>query len=404
MNLLKDGVAMGLVVRTELSRKLTVDGITQAYPVYKIRLDHLYFNDQNDRIATWISQYKSQHDGQSPNTSKGDMYNDIIEDFIVKSNPSAIASTQNNIELVDQREPGVVLVDGRIIDGNRRYTCLRRLSNKNDRFKYFEAVILERDIESSAKQIKMLELSIQHGEESRIDYNPIDRLVGIFNDIIDTKLLSVSEYAKSTSEQESDVRKRMEITGLMIEFLDFINAPKQFHIARDLQIGFPLEELAKLLKKCKSEDEIEDLKICVFTNILMKTSNDLGRFVRKIKDIVTSDYMGEFIEEQKEIAYRVVENLPPRGSVNEKLIREVIRANDEVGQALEQSMEKSLIKAKKTETRNRPIQLIEKATTLLEDIDMIILHKFNDSELQRVKRQLSKLEKVIDEIRANLDE
>ncbi|OME46840.1 hypothetical protein BSK59_28770 [Paenibacillus odorifer] len=403
MDLLKDGVAMGLVVPTELSRKLTIDGITKAYPVYKIRLDILYYNDQNDRIATWISQYKSQHDGQSPHISNGDMYNDVIEDFIVKSNPTAIAATQNNIELVDQREPGVVLVDGRIIDGNRRFTCLRRLSNKNDRFKHFEAVILEHNIESSAKQIKMLELSIQHGEESKIDYNPIDRLVGIFNDIIDTKLLSVSEYAKSTNEPESDVRKRMEITGLMTEFLDFINAPKQFHIARDLQIGFPLEELAKLLKKCKSVDETEDLKICVFTNILMKTSNDLGRFVRNIKDIVTSNYMGEFIDEQKEIAYRVVDNLPPKGSVNEKLIREVIRANDEVAQELEQSMEKALTKAKKTETRNRPIQLIEKATTFLEDIDMNILHKFNDSELQRVERQLAKLDKIIDEIRGNLD-
>ena len=36
MNLLKDGVAMGLVVPTELSRKLTVDGITQAYPLRKL--------------------------------------------------------------------------------------------------------------------------------------------------------------------------------------------------------------------------------------------------------------------------------------------------------------------------------------------------------------------------------
>lgn len=63
--------------------------------------------------------------------------------------------------MVDQREPGVVLSDGRIIDGNRRYTCLRKLSEKNDRFKYFEAVILERNIENNAKQIKMLELFIQ---------------------------------------------------------------------------------------------------------------------------------------------------------------------------------------------------------------------------------------------------
>ena len=57
-NLLKDG--LGTVVETTgLSRKLTIDGITKAYPVYRVRLNQLFYNDQNDRIATWISQYKA---------------------------------------------------------------------------------------------------------------------------------------------------------------------------------------------------------------------------------------------------------------------------------------------------------------------------------------------------------
>ena len=58
MNLLKDGVEQHAVYETNLTRKLTIDGLTQAYPVYKIKLDWLYYNDQNDRIATWISQYR----------------------------------------------------------------------------------------------------------------------------------------------------------------------------------------------------------------------------------------------------------------------------------------------------------------------------------------------------------
>ena len=48
-----------LVEQTNLSRKLTLGGVTKAYPVYRVRLDLLYFNDQNDRIATWITQYKN---------------------------------------------------------------------------------------------------------------------------------------------------------------------------------------------------------------------------------------------------------------------------------------------------------------------------------------------------------
>ena len=354
MNLLKEGITKQAVIKTAQTRKLTVDGLTKAYPVYKVRLDWLFYNDQNDRIATWISQYKAQHDGKAPNSSDREAYNAIIEQFIVESNPEAIRKTQTNIELVDQREAGVVLADGRIIDGNRRFTCLRRLAAKNDRFGYFETVILDRNIEHSAKQIKMLELSIQHGEESKVDYNPIDRLVGIYNDIISTRLLSFEEYARSTNESETEVKKRVEVAKLMVEFLEFINAPEQFYIARDLQLYYPLEELLKLIKKCRTEDEIEDMKIAVFTNVLMQTAGDMTRFVRHIKAVVGTEYQEEFFEEQKEIAAKVVDTLPEQGRVNTAVIREVVRSNDEVVQELERSMEKTLTKVKKNETKTDP--------------------------------------------------
>ena len=48
-----------IVAKTTLSRKLTLGGVTKAYPVYRVRLDKLFYNDQNDRIATWITQYKN---------------------------------------------------------------------------------------------------------------------------------------------------------------------------------------------------------------------------------------------------------------------------------------------------------------------------------------------------------
>ena len=402
MNLLKDGIAQHTVEKTTLTRKLTLDGLTKAYPVYKVRLDQLFYNEQNDRIATWISQYRAQHDGHAPDASDREHYNAVIEKFIVDSNPDAIRKTQNNIEMVDQREPGVVLADGRIIDGNRRFTCLRELAKKNDRFGYFETVILDRNIESSAKQIKLLELSIQHGEENKVDYNPIDRLVGVYNDITATGLLSVEEYARSTNETEGEVRKRVEVANLMVEFLEFINAPKQFYIARDLQLYYPLEELLKLTKKCSTVDEAEDLKNAVFTNILMQTTGDMTRFVRHIKSVIGTEYQDEFLQEQQGIAAQVIETLPPQGKVTTESLRETVRSNTEAVRALERSMDKALTKAKKTETKNRPILLAEKATTFLEGIDTNILAKLNDSELQRLKQQLSRLEDAVRSIREYL--
>ena len=402
MNLLQDGVAQHAVIPTSLTRKLTIDGITEAYPVYKIRLDWLYYNDQNDRIATWISQYRSQHGGQAPDPEDREAYNTVIERFIVESNPEALRKTRANIKLVDQREPGVALNDGRIIDGNRRFTCLRELAPSSPRFQFFEAVILNRSLETSAKEIKLLELSIQHGEESKVDYDPIDRLVGLYQDILKTHLLTVEEYARSTNETERDVKNRLELAQLLAEFLEFINAPEQFYIARDLQIYYPLDELQKLLRKCRTEDEREDLKNSVFVNILMEPTGDMTRFVREFKKIMGSEYQEEFLAEQKEIAEKVLDRLPQTGEMSAKVIREQVRTDEESREALDRSRDRYLTRTKKTETRNRPIQMAEKATDCLESIDQNILKKLSDSELRRMHRQLALLEQRLADIKASL--
>ena len=401
-DLLRNGLSQHAVQKTSLTRKLTVDGATGAYPVYRIKLDQLYYNDQNDRISTWISQYRSQHGGRAPEPADREAYNQIIEGFVVESNPDAIRKTKANIKLVDQREPGVVLSDGRIIDGNRRFTCLRQLSAEDTKFGWFEAVILDRSMEHSAKQIKLLELSIQHGEEGKVDYDPIDRLVGVYHDILETGLLSPEEYARSTNESVTDVKKRMELAELMVELLEFINAPGQFHIARDLKLYYPLEELQKLLKKCRTENEKEDLKNSVFVNILLRPSGDMTRFIRGFKNIMGGEQQEDFLEEQQEIAAEVIAILPSPQEMSTQAIRDRVRTREDLSGALERSMDKYLLRTRKTETRNRPILLAEKATGFLESIDVNILSRLGDSELQRLRRQLDLLERAVDEIRGYL--
>lgn len=404
MNLLEEGIRLEAVVETGLTRKIRIDGLTNTYKVYKIRLDLLYYNDKNDRIATWISKYKSEHNGQLPDSTDREKYNEIIEDFIVKSHPSSIESTKNNIKAIDQQQPGVVLNDGRVIDGNRRFTCLRQLAKENDRFKYFEAIILERNYKNNAKQIKMLELSIQHGEESKVEYNVIDKLVGIYNDIIDSKLLSVDEYARSINDTEVNLKKDIEVAELMVEFLEYINAPKQFHLARTLGVGATLIELPSLLKKCKTEDEKEDFKISVFTNLIMKPNgNELRNFIRGIRKIAGSDFVEDFLEEQKEIAIQIMNKLPTIGNVDEKSIRQTIGDNEKLNLKLTQSAQKFIEKINVKDIKNKPVELIEKAATSIENIDINILAKLSDTELSKLEIKLNKLETLIENIRSKID-
>lgn len=403
MNLLKEGIENGVVLKTELSRKITIDGHTEAYPVYKVKLDYLFYNDQNDRIATWISQYKADKNIKKMDMNDMALYNNIIQEFIFKSSPDSLKKTQANIELVDQREPGVVLVDGRIIDGNRRFTCLRNLSKENPRFNYFETVILDKSLENNLKQIKMLELMIQHGEESKVDYNPIDRLVGIYNDIIDSKLLTVKEYARSTNMIESELNKQIELAKLLVDFLETINAPNQFYIARDMDLNGPLVELQGILRKIKNKDEAENIKYVVFTNFLMQPQGDMTRFIRKIKTVASSKYLPEYLDEQMEISEKVLDKLPEIGKVTRDVIKETFRSDEETKEELKRSLEKAEFKAKSSETRNKPLQVLEKVGDSLETIDINIFSKLNEEQMSSIVAQIDKLEEVLKIIREATD-
>lgn len=402
MNLLKEGIEKGYVKKTGISKKLTLGGITEVYEVYRVQLDVLFYNDQNDRIATWISKYKVDKNIDFIDMTDIEQYNQIIRDFIFQSNPDSIKRTTVNIDLVGQREPGVVLADGRIIDGNRRYTCLSDLKRKDLKFNWFETVILDQNIKNNEKQIKMLELMLQHGEESKIDYNPIDRLVGIYNDIVEKKLLTLEEYVQSTNETIAEVRKKIELSKLLVDFLDTINAPKQFYIARELDLNGPLVELHAILKKETDDEKIEAIKYAVFTNLLLQPDGDMTRFIRQIKSVVKSKYSDEFLEEQLQIAERVIDDIPKVGNVNHTVVRK-IRCNQDLQDKLKKSMNKAVNKVKATEVKNQPFILLDKASDSLGTIDINIINKLNDEQKSEIINKINEINDFLMNIKESIN-
>lgn len=403
MNLLKEGTEQKAVEKIELTKRLTVDGVTKIYPVYRIRLDQVFFNDQNDRISTWISKYKSENNIDSMDMTDLAKYNDIIHEYIYESNPEAIKKTQKNIELINQEEPGVVLNDGRIIDGNRRFTCLRNLSKDNPRFNYFEAIILDRDLKNSEKQIKMLELSIQHGKESRVEYNPIDRLVGIYSDVVERELLTPKEYSNSVNITEGKLKGEIELSKLLVEYLEFINAPKQYHIAREMDLDGPLREIPKILKSAKNDEDKEDLKNVVFTNLLLRPGKDLTRFIRKINTVARSRFVDEYVEEQMKVAEDVLDKLEEIDNVTLDTINDVFSVDDDSKNELERSLERAEAKANSESTLNMPLKILEKISDNLEVIDTNLFRKFEDSDIEDIKSEISVIEDYLQAIKEDIN-
>ncbi len=394
-------VGTRLVQKTKLTRKVTYGNKTEVYPVYKVRLDLLFYNDQNDRIATWITSYEAENGNDSLSELNKEIYNRIIENFICESNPEAINKTQNNMKLVGQRVPGVTLADGRVVDGNRRLTCLRRLSRLTTEPLYFETVIMDMDIREDRKKIKLLELAIQHGEEKKVDYDLIDFAVGTYRDVVQTKLLTVEEYAASTTESVVEVRKRIETAGLISEFLDFIKLPGQYHIAREFQVYSLFAEMLQLLKRMDEADRVQ-LKKIAFNNVLVKAVNDQRKFIRDIKGLIRSDTYQSYFEEQAEINKAIEEKYAAFEIHSKEDIDRFAEENILLAEDMQRSMEKALLKSRSVQLRAKPAENVSKCITIMLDIDTRQFKRLDKEEKETLKAQLSELEALAADFKEQL--
>ncbi len=389
-------VGTKLVQKTDLTRKVTYAGKTVTYPVYKVALDVLYYNEQNDRIATWISMYEAENGEDSLKDLNADIYNRVIENFVVESNPDSIQKTKKNIILVGQREPGVTLADGRIVDGNRRFTCLRMNQRESGEPGYFETVIMDMDIREDKKTIKLLELAIQHGEEKKVDYDAIDHAIGTYRDIVQTKLLTAEEYAESSNEPVADVKKRIEIAGIIIEFLEYLKMPGQYHVAREYKVYDLFKEMMPVLKSLYSEDEKNQLKTIAFNNAIMGAIPDQRKFIRDIKGLVRSGNYKGYFEEQKKISQDINEKYSSDDRLSKETVDNFAENNNQIADKMRFSMEKALQKHRSQQIKARPTENVSKSISLLLDIDSRLFDKLNPDEKETLKSELNNLADIVE--------
>lgn len=382
------------VVKTNETRKVTYGGKTVAYPVYKVCLDLLYYNDQNDRIATWISRYESENGNDALHDLDREIYNRVIEGFIVESNPEAIRRTQTNISMVGQQVPGVALADGRIVDGNRRFTCLRRLQREAQERQYFETVIMDMDIHDDRKQIKLLELAVQHGEEKKVEYDLIDFAVGTYRDVVQTKLLTVEEYAAGTNEPISEVKKRIEIAQMISEFLTYLKLPEQYHAAREYQVYSLFQEMMVPLKQLDDKGKAQ-LKTIAFNNALMHAVADQRKFIRDIKGLIKSGNHEAYFKENETLGERILAHYAETEVRSKADADAFADRHSAIREDLQLSMERALRWSRSQQLKAKPTENVAKSISLMMDVDPRLFSKLDPDERDALKSDLTELAMII---------
>ena len=392
------------VLTSDITKKFSLRGKTEARPVYRIPLDLLYYNDKNGRIATLISKWEAEN-GYKISELDRDKYNETIENYIIKSNEQAYKRTKNNIKIVGQMEAGVVLSNGCVIDGNRRYTCLRKLyeENSNGGFGYFEAVILDPDITADAKEIKRLELELQLGKDEKVTYNPVETLIDVYKTIEEEKILTIKEYADNSNSTESAIKKQLEMANIIVDFLDFINAPGQYYIAVDLQLDASVNEIYNI-KKNMSEDEWDKAKVVLYDNMLVKPIGDIKLMMRDIRKITNSEYFDEYYNSHEDTANKIQEILQDTESVDSNYINNKLRSDESLKDSLNESCNKYVSLINLDNAKRLPIEQIEDVYNIISKIDVDAVSHISGDEKEEFKDRFDSILKIVEDIGSRIND
>lgn len=346
-------------------------------------MEYLYYNDQNGRINTTYRKYISENEELTPESGNSE-YNKIFENFIYESNKNALENTLKSIKEKGQQEVGVVLSDGRIIDGNRRFTALRMYQRSENVQKFFNAIILTLDQENKIdkKNIKALELDLQLGREERVSYNPIDRIFDVYNTIKETKQMTAQEYRDASGAGNTKgINRDLRLAELIIKFIEIVspggNTVDKFYLAKDLEIDGPIEEIESSITKLKSKDKEAITDAALLYVALTKTD-----FVKEAPTLAVRELKNNILNKPQESSYYLNAVDKRVGKIMDAFENKPIKSSNDLNKVIEENQEVS-----------NDVQRLVKSTKRL-------IHKGNlDTKRTRVLDELEGIREDLKEIK-----
>lgn len=397
------GIAEGWVRKTDNTERKFIGGQNQDCPIYEVRVDKLHFNVQNGRIATFISRYQAEHPEGLPQDQTE--LDNLIADMVEADNPKHLKTTMLDIKNKGQQQSAIILTNGVVIDGNRRFTCLRKLSAAENTLRMLRCCVFPDTYDENA--IKGLELEIQLGEDTKQEYDAISRLVDIDRWVNEGRM-TAEEYAKHANMKQSKMKNCLAQIDMLKDFLEFCEAPGAFHIAQDLKLQGPIESLTNGLVKVKNKDKREEIKNAVFVNLMCQTFGDATRGVREFIDNLIAD--DKLREEQLDYAVEVLERLaekPDDVVVTTEYLRDTYGSDTRLKEGMKASRNVARAKAGNRKIKNGQVRAVRNALSDVNDVDVEILHKLEPEQLadmqDGLQSLLEKAQEVLDVVQKTLE-
>lgn len=394
------------------THKLFFEGENQELNVYRIPLTELKYNIQNGRIGTYVHDYNINN----PEYKLVDMiennlekYNDIISDYIIKSdNEKRFKATKDDIKQKTQQVSGVILDDGTIIDGNRRFTSLRKLHKEDSsgKFAYFETIIIERlkgsQAESRKKSIKILEIQLQHGTDEKVDYSPIQKLVDLYNNIAskdnEHALLLDEDYRNAAGMKVKEFSNLKQRSEIMVDFCKEMGIPEKFSIVEELKLDGPINEISNFKTKLTKAGKLDiyDLKykMLIYPILLMSSEGDLTRDLRVLLNSYENESLDDLYDKNEKIIESIYEEISKAIPGDENLIIQTVRNSRESAELLH-SFDESVRLEQLRKKRGKMASLITNAINQLNTVEVIEYKHMPEEEKKNIKKLMVELRETI---------
>lgn len=394
------------IERTSKQKTIVMKNRSIDFDVYKIPIDLLVYNLNNGRMFMEVRKKENDDNIDLSEMKKIDPanYNNEIESLIWETSEERNEYTKKDIQKFGQIEPGVILDDGTVIDGNRRFTCLRKLHREypnDEKFSYFLAAIIRVDGQQiTNKLLKEYELRVQFGNDEKVDYKPINKFMSIYELIEkNNEDFDYTTVGELINKKPGEINKICKTCKLVDEFLDYIEKPGEYQIAEEYNIYWPLEPLVTYFDNDgKNLTPVEQQKRkCLYFDYLLTL--DVALMTQNLRDSLIKKVFKNKVETEKlidkhnQIIGDLISNIINTSTSSDEFNEQInsLRHSDEAEED-KKVYQDTVGKLNDISQLDMPIKICNKINDLIDDLNIQPLISANnaiaDSKLKDIQQQL----------------
>jgi hypothetical protein len=240
---------------------------------FRIPIKFLHFNIENGRYASKWELLKKAHPGVSIDP-KQDLWKREILQLLdgtwedqttgqnTKDDRKHFQDLAEDIKVLSQQIPGIVLENGAVISGNRRLAALMTLYSEHGNapvYERFKAFIIPGNLNHSDRWRLEMAAQIAPARLTK-DYGSVDKLLKIeeginalLEDSPNTELAqAVKAVAQEMGKDDKYIMEQLEILRCIKEYLNAIGHPGEWWLAEDkTEI---MTEMPPLVQACETND------------------------------------------------------------------------------------------------------------------------------------------------------